>query len=157
MEFIDGLKKVQKLNNDCDYVLVDLEGFLCRTNIFYRFSIDDEQLQHLENALDNILKLDNESKIMACAYGDELVDNDQKAFVYSDSLLVSTSISKERIIDIFNEGLDEISPSQISTYKEMSEVYNNEIMYIANDGTIKTLVEVLTETEIKNVKIIYWD
>ncbi|QVK16924.1 hypothetical protein KHQ81_08415 [Mycoplasmatota bacterium] len=157
MEFINGLKKAQMLNKDCDYILLDLEGFLCITNRFYRFSIDDEQLEYLNNVLDNILKCDNEAKIMVCAYKDELVDNEQKTFIYADSILISTSISKESIIDIFNEGLDEFSPSDISTYEEISEIDKNEMMYITNNGTIKTMAEVLKETEIKNIKIIYWD
>lgn len=157
MDFINGLKKAQMLNKDCEYILLDLEGFLCISNRFYRFSIDDQQLEYLKTVLDNILNCDNEAKIMVCAYKDELVDNEQKTFIYADTILISTSINEESLIDSFNEGLDGISPSDISTYEEISELDKNEMMYIDNNGTIKTMTEVLKETEIKNIKILYWD
>lgn len=157
MDFTKGLKKIQMLNKDSDYILLDLDGFLCITDKFYRFSIDDDQLEYLKYALDNIINYDDKAKLMVCAYKNELVDNEQKIFIYADSILISTKISKENIIDIFNEALDEISPSDISTYDEISEIDKNEMVYISNNGTTKTMTEVLNEIEIKNSKIIYWD
>lgn len=157
MNFINGLKKVQMLNHDSDYILLDLEGFLCITDKFYRFSIDDDQLETLKNALDNIVNHDENTKIIVCAYKDELVDNEQKTFIYADSILISTSISKENIVDIFNEEIDEIFPSDISAYDEISGIDKNKMMYISNNGIIKTMSETFNAIEIKNIKIIYWD
>lgn len=157
MNFIKGLKKIQMLNKDSDYILLDLDGFLCITDKFYRFSIDDDQLEYLKYVLDNIVNYDDKAKIMVCAYKNELVDSEQKTFIYADSILISTKISKENIIDIFNEALDEISPSDISKYDEINEIEKSEMVYISNNGTTKAMTEVLNEIEIKNSKIIYWD
>ncbi len=92
-----------------------------------------------------------------CAYKDELVDNQQNKFIYADSIWISTNTSEEYLIDIFNEETAEISPSDISNYTETSEMIESEILFLDNSGNIKKVIEVFNETEIKNIKIIYWD
>lgn len=157
VELINGLKKAQILNKDCQYILLDLEGFLCKENKFMRFSIDDEYLECLKKVFDDILKCDKDAKIVVCAYKDELVDNQQNKFIYADSIWISTNTSEEYLIDIFNEETAEISPSDISNYTETSEMIECEILFLDNSGNIKKVIEVFNETEIKNIKIIYWD
>lgn len=157
MSLLNGIKKVQMLNNDCQYVLLNIDGFLCRENKFMRFSIDDENLEHLKKVLDRIRRNDSYAKVLACAYKDKLVDSKKKEFMYADSIWISTNISKEYLTDIFNEETREISPSDVSDGSTISELIENDILFVGDDGYIRNVMEIYNNQEIANIKVMYWD
>lgn len=157
MRLMNSIKKAQMLNNDCQYVLLNIDGFLCTEDKFMRFSIDDENLEYLKKVLDGIFRHDNYAKVLACAYKDQLIDSEKKEFMYADSIWISTNASEEYLTDIFNKDTKEISPSDISDYSTISEMIENGILFVGDDGHIKKASEVFNSQEIGNIKVIYWD
>lgn len=145
------------LSNTCQYVLLDIDGFLFTENKFKRFSIDDENLEYLKKVLDRIISYDKYAKVLACAYKDRLIDSEKKEFMYADSIWISTNIGEKHLKDIFNEETKEIYPSDISDYSTISEIIENGIMFVGDNGCIRNAMEVFNKQEIENIKAVYWD
>ena len=157
---MDQLEKVFKglnIEGSINYILADYDLFFANQNSFARFSLDEEDIPLLKKTISYIKKNDDLLKVFVCIYRDELTDNNNKKFIYADSLWILTNLEIHKLSNLFHDLSPDISPSSISAYESVEELINSGIKLISgNENTVCFLNEYSNEC-LKNLKIIYWD
>lgn len=157
MSLLDAINKVEVTGNTCNYILLGIDAFLCKEDKLMRFSVDEESLENLKKVMDSVFRYDDTSKILVCAYKDKLRDKENNEFIYGDCIWISTNISIKDLTDIFEEKMGSDYPSDIGDYFTISELIENNIMFVDEDGSINEVMQILNYQELKQVKVVYWD
>ena len=121
---------------------------------FQLSSVDDEnELNQIREFCQRLIRLG--AKIYVYAYS-ENVDSLGKGYIYADCLWVDTTLSIKDL-NVFFEQYKNVEPSDISLIKETGE-YNQRNLYLFKlTGEIVEFKEIIDETNLDNIKSLYWD
>lgn len=157
MNLQEMYKKKNVKINDMDCLLVDYDLFFNEELGKYNcFSIDDmDEISKIKTICYKLIQLG--AKIYVFAYNENENSRGEK-YIYADCLWVDTTLSVNELYTFFKEDKD-VEPSDISIVKKTGEYNQNNLFLFKATGEIVEFKKIIdtTETDLTNIKSLYWD
>ncbi len=144
---MDFLKKKDYKNSIC----FEYKEFIDNNEEFTEFNNSEDNEKYLD-AIDKIKNIDKSAACFVEVYGEE------ENFIYGETIILITCLSKEEIENIFEiinkKYNDYLSPSEI-TLISLKDIQNT--FYIDKNGKLIELCSVLRKYVLTNIFTLWWD